>query len=932
MTIRAMLLGQLVMLMVGLSLLMGCTQSEETTGSDKSASGIAVPQQISAQMEQLPDGEMTAYASLDGGARQKMTFSEGNFRVSYRFDNLPPGLHALSVVFEFTRANETQAIDIAKGVYTVNLKPGKNNPDFTEDSYEYANSDADSLTNLQELTVGSNPLVEDMAVTVDAAPMSKEVTLSWAENQYAAGFNVYVSADENCDVKNYTACTDGKMFSDENPPFKVPGLNNGTPYYFQLESVYKLGATEATTVEPPVGARPNNLVIGGAAVYGITIDDAGNSYIGGDFTRVGPATGGGLPIDKITGRASYAAFPIVVGEVYASASDGNGGWFIGGAFTHVHTHARNNLAHILSDGSVDLNWNPDANSKVLALALDGDSVYIGGEFTTVGSQGRKHLAAIATNNGSVLNWNPSANDAVLTLVVNGNTVYMGGEFTSIDGQVRNYLAAVNTNGTFRDWNLDANSSVSALVVGGDSVYVGGDFTTIGGKDRDRLAAFNANGSLHDWNPGADSIVRALAVDGETVYVGGDFTTIGGQDQGEKRNRLAAIATNGSLLAWNPGTDSSVRALAVDGGTVYAGGGFVTIGGFARNHLAAIGKDGRVHNWNPDAGNWVEALAVDDNTVYVGGRFTTIGGQPRTNLAAIGHNGTLLPWHPDASRNPWSWVRTLVVDGDTVYVGGEFSTIGGKPRNRLAAIATDGTLLGWNPDAGDKVNALVVDGDRVYVGGDFTTIGGQVRNRLAAIATDGTLFDWNPNANGIVRALAIDGSTVYAGGEFTAIGDPDKEQQRNRLAAIAGDGTLLNWNPNVGARVSVLAVDGNTVYVGGDFSTVDDKERNRLAAITIDGSLLDWNPDANNSVFTLMVDGNSVYVGGDFRTIGGLARKRLAAITTHGSLLNWNPGANNHVRALAVDGNTLYVGGWLTTMGGYVQGGFARFTSDGTLLF
>src|SRR5262245_48114826 len=57
-------------------------------------------------------------------------------------------------------------------------------------------------------------------------------------------------------------------------------------------------------------------------------------YIGGDFTAMGPVTGGGVPVDSITG-APLAGFPRVHGEVWTVVADGAGGWYFGGVFTAV---------------------------------------------------------------------------------------------------------------------------------------------------------------------------------------------------------------------------------------------------------------------------------------------------------------------------------------------------------------------------------------------------------------------------------------------------------------------------------------------------------------------------------------------------------------------------------------------------------------------
>ncbi|WP_298627954.1 PQQ-binding-like beta-propeller repeat protein [uncultured Legionella sp.] len=73
------------------------------------------------------------------------------------------------------------------------------------------------------------------------------------------------------------------------------------------------------------------------------------------------------------------------------------------------------------------------------------------------------------------------------------------------------------------------------------------------------------------------------------------------------------------------------------------------------------------------------------------------------------------------------------------------------------------------NANDLVKTLLVSGGTVYVGGTFTSIGGEVRNRIAALdAVTGSLTAWNPNANEQVNALAASGSTVYAGGVFSLL--------------------------------------------------------------------------------------------------------------------------------------------------------------------
>jgi len=62
---------------------------------------------------------------------------------------------------------------------------------------------------------------------------------------------------------------------------------------------------------------------------------------------------------------------------------------------------------------------------------------------------------------------------------------------------------------------------------------------------------------------------------------------------------------------------------------------------------------------------------------------------------------------------------MAVAGDDIYMSGNFSTMGGKPRNRVAIFNTTTNALVdwgiWDPSFLFST-AIAGDGDRVYVGG------------------------------------------------------------------------------------------------------------------------------------------------------------------------------------------------------------------------
>ncbi len=677
--------------------------------------------------------------------------------------------------------------------------------------------------------------------------------------------------------------------------------------------VLNLRLANGNPLPPAARLRPDFWDVNGT-VYSLLATN-GVVYVGGSFTYAAPSGRKVTALDAYTSEAD-AEFPAIFGSsINVILEDGKGGWYIGGNFSSVGGLALTNLAHILSDNTVDPAFHPHPDNTVRALVLAGDILYVAGDFLGISGERRRRIAALDLPAGTVSPWSPEADNRVSALAVSGNAVFAGGSFAQIGRQARNHLAALDmATGFALPWDPDADGAVLALALDNGRVLAGGTFNRIGGQLRNHLAAIDlTTATATDWDPAPDGgQISALLAVCNTVYAAGDFTAIGGQ----ARSRVAALDINtGQATAWNPNLDlfqtgqvpSRVHCLAMSGDTIYLGGEFVGLNGQSRRDLVSVdARTGSVLPWDPRFAGGVSALAVSGRKVLAGS-ITAPGGLERRNLAAFDElTGRVTDWNPGADGP----VYALAFASNTVYAGGSFTNVGGQPRNRIAGIAEGtGQPTPWAPNASDTVYALAISGEAIYAGGSFTSIDGLPRQRVAALRLTGEVAPWSPQADNTVYALSLSGDTLYAGGDFTYIGG----QTRNFLAAL--DLQLLQvlpWNPNANGSVHALAVSGSVVYAGGSFTILGGLPHRRLAALdAISGQPVEWNADADAEVRALVRRGDSLFAGGDFLTIGGVNRQGLAALhAVTGGVLDWAPGNSdqNRIFALAASERMLYAGG------------------------
>lgn len=672
-------------------------------------------------------------------------------------------------------------------------------------------------------------------------------------------------------------------------------------------------------------------------------------YIGGSFLYVGPPTGGGVPLDRATAKP-VTPYPRIVGRVEAVVADGEGGWFVGGTFTHVGSRPRRNLAHILTDGSVS-DWAPEPNLGVWALALRGRTLYVGGDFDSLGGQPRLRLGAVDIDDDAALPWRCDADGRPSAILVQDDAVYLGGWFTNVAGQSRSYVAVVDaTSGSLSSWQVSLDDRVRALAIRDTTLYIGGYFWTANSEARMGLIAVSTTtGALEPWDPQLSRLpintrdggphVHAMLRTGDSLYVAGSFTRLGGQ----ARRGLAQLdLATAQATAFDPRAHRNstfgpdLWGLSRSGDTLFVAGSFDSLGGAssaAGAQAAALdARTGARLEWNPDANDFIFALALQRGVIFVGGWFTSVGDWVlRHGLASIdARTGRVTDWDPA----PDSYVKSLLYHGGKIYAGGYFDSVGGEQRNGLAALdPVTGRATAWNPSPNASVWTMEPLGKDLIVGGLFSSIGGQSRQGIAVVDTvSGLATPWNAQLFGEAYDIVVSDTAVYVGGFILSVaGHP-----RLSLAAMdPATAALLPWNPGADGTVSaVTALDG-TIYVGGQFGVVDGAPRAFAAAIDGAGRITDWNlglygPIPNVSVHALAAADSTVYIGGYFSGLSGVPREYFAAVDARtGRVREEYPTIDGNVWAIETDRGSVYVGGGFGRAGAHPQPNFVAIRPSRT---
>lgn len=539
--------------------------------------------------------------------------------------------------------------------------------------------------------------------------------------------------------------------------------------------------------------------------------------------------------------------------------------------------------------------------------------------------------------------------------------FIAGDFTMVGDQPRYFVAHFDSAGVLTPWAPRVDGPVTALALRNDSLFIGGSFGSVNGEARHGLALIDASTGISPaWSNGVTGDISSISLNAQRLYVSGNTSLI---DFNEPDQIIAFDIPTGNRLSWHASITGRFRNVAANDQAVIA-----ISGEYAYVFDGTTGNLNYSKHTTLGIGEFLACLLLRGDTVFIGGAMDYFGNSPTTGTVGMQvSTGTVFPATPTNGIGTFP-DYALAIEGDTLYCGGTFYSVGyetSPKRARISAFSiSTGEILEWKPASGGAIFSLASKNGQVYAGGNFSCIGGYAQENIAALDmnTGRAIPNWSPlttwpslsgdevtamvlgedhrltvsdtyyNSGELVSldpppaltrsawnpahllpditSLALKGDTLFVGGR-SELADSLVRPNLQALSAVDFGATAFNWHPNIRGTVSSLLISDSTLYVGGSFDAVNHTPRSNLAAVhTNSGALLPWAPEPDGPVNALYYQNGLVYLGGDFSYVGATPHHDLArVVASSGVVSTWSPEIDTTIYAIAVHGNRVFaIGG------------------------
>lgn len=559
--------------------------------------------------------------------------------------------------------------------------------------------------------------------------------------------------------------------------------------------------------------------------------------------------------------ATYAVGTGVDGFVYTSALQPDGKLIISGSWATYNGTPNNGLVRINTDGSRDVTFQPPtaaADDRGYALTLRPDGkIFIGGTFSTYGTTARNGLALLNADGTLDTSFDPGGGTTMQVsalLVQPDGKLLVGGQFDVFNGAAHGRLVRLDLTGAVEaTFNVGSGADGWVFAIVRDAagrILASGAFNHVNGQSYNCIVRLHEDGALDpSFNttpgPGMGEVLTATRSSDGTLVLGGRFN----EYDAAPANRLVRIRPDGSrepTFDVGAGPDAVVQTITEqpDGRLIIAGE-FNSFNGVSRGRIARLHADGTLdESFDPGTGItfivggvYSSALAADGK-VLAGGLFYSFNGTSVNHLVRLNINGSVDP-SLTTGTGPNNTVGIVKVQADgKILIGGHFTMFNGVARNRIARLNADGTL-DTSFDIGTGANDLVKDiqplpDGRYLVTGFFSEYRGVPCGGVVRVMPNG---DIDPSfATSFPTGSVVLQANVQRDGRIVAVGyfAQFSGAPRRNVVRLLPNGTVdETFEPVEGANAGVVGfvpLPHGPIVLYGRFTFYDGVSRNGVVQI------------------------------------------------------------------------------------------------------
>jgi trimeric autotransporter adhesin len=345
------------------------------------------------------------------------------------------------------------------------------------------------------------------------------------------------------------------------------------------------------------------------------------------------------------------------------------------------------------------------------------------------------------------------------------------------------------------------------------------------------------------------------------------------------------------------------------------------------------------DFTPDPNLWVTngtviSTLIDGDSLYIGGEFSFVGT----------YTGGGVKFEEDSIQRdenfPLMNGEVSVYTSDNVggwYVGGYFTKVGNTDITTVVHIKEDGSVdqdfnSPFNVDDEATVETIILAGSDLYLGGEIGSISGEEYGNIVKLNAETGVVDddFSASMNSDVKTLAFFENSLYVGGYFTSV----NEEEHNYLVKLDSSSGDIDESFNAGILEGVvytILFSGRSLFVGGNLVIAD--EHQKIVKLDAESGEADDSfvqTDVSGYVLAMALSGSDLYLGGSFSTaLGGEAySENIVKINADSGQIDgtFNPDSDDIVRTLALSESGLYAGGDFSSIGGEAMNYFAKLNS------